>query len=576
MAFRQLARTQPFLARAALGPRSSILLPRLAYTSPLAQTSAFTSSARRRANVPPPTPTPAPTGPEPLPKGAEVVTPKPYVLTRFRRYMQNLGRVTLVLILTATGAFLYVTQAQSHPPEQLDADPTKPTLVVLGSGWGATSFLKSLDTDEFNVVVISPRNYFLFTPLLPSVTVGTLEPRSIIQPTRYITRHKKRKVSVYEAEAQEVDPAKKTVTFQDISDVKGAADSVTIPYDYLVYAVGCENQTFGIKGVNEHACFLKELGDADKVRTKIMDCIETAAFKGQSEEEIDRLMHMVVVGGGPTGVEYAGELHDFLIDDLKKWYPEVADRLRITLIEALPNVLPAFSKQLIQYTESTFKENRIDVLTRTMVKDVKDKAVVVQDANKEIREIPYGLLVWATGNTSRRITRDLMNKLPQVQTQRRGLLVDDYLSMLGADGVYALGDCTATSYAPTAQVASQEGIYLASVFHKLGQKAKLERQLADLRAQPAADPSEIEATVKKLNRAAKLTPFHYSHQGSLAYIGSEKAIADLPLFNGNVASGGGAAMLFWRSAYVSTLYSVRNRTLVLADWAKVKIFGRWV
>ena len=99
----------------------------------------------------------------------------------------------------------------------------------------------------------------------------------------------------------------------DLSDTRGEAGSVTIPYDYLVYAVGCENQTFGIKGVNEHACFLKELHDADKIRTRLMDAIETAAFKGMPDAEIDRLMHMVVVGGGPTGVEYAGELHDFLI-----------------------------------------------------------------------------------------------------------------------------------------------------------------------------------------------------------------------------------------------------------------------
>lgn len=240
-------------------------------------------------------------------------------------------------------------------------------------------------------------------------------------------------------------------------------------------------------------------------------------------------------------------------DDLKKWYPEIADRLKITLIEALPNVLPAFSKQLIEYTESTFKENKIDVLTRTMVKDVKPQSVVVQDANKEIREIPYGLLVWATGNTSRNITRDLMTKLSHVQTQRRGLLVDDNLALLGAEGVYAVGDCTATSYAPTAQVASQQGIYLASIFQKLGQKTKLERQLAALRADPTADASEIESLTKKINRASKITPFHYSHQGSLAYIGSEKAIADLRLFNGNVASGGSAAMLFWRSAYVVSI-----------------------
>lgn len=107
-----------------------------------------------------------------------------------------------------------MTQSEAHPGEQLPQDPSKPTVVVLGSGWGATSFLKNLDTEEFNVVVVSPRNYFLFTPLLPSVTVGTLEPRSLIQPTRFITRHKKRDVLVYEAEARTVDPINKTVTFE--------------------------------------------------------------------------------------------------------------------------------------------------------------------------------------------------------------------------------------------------------------------------------------------------------------------------------------------------------------------------
>ncbi|RXK41726.1 NADH dehydrogenase [Tremella mesenterica] len=570
MALRQLARPATVL-RPSIISRSAII-PRFLPSNNISHFRTFSSTPFRLAEPVIPSPQLPPEGQ--LPPGATIVTPKPYILTRWRRFLQNFGRITLILVLGSTGAFLYVTRQATHPGDQLPDDPAKPTVVVLGSGWGATSFLKNLDTEEFNVVVVSPRNYFLFTPLLPSVTVGTLEPRSIIQPTRYITRHKKRRVAVYEAEAQDVDPIKKTVTFQDLSDIRGAAGSVTIPYDYLVYAVGCENQTFGIKGVTEHACFLKELSDADKIRTKLLDCIETAAFKDQPEAEVDRLMHMIVVGGGPTGVEYAGELHDFLIDDLKKWYPEVADRLRITLIEALPNVLPAFSKQLIQYTESTFKENKIDVLTRTMVKDVTDKSVIVQDANKETREIPYGLLVWATGNTSRQITRNLMTKLPAAQTQRRGLLVDDYLCMLGTQGIYALGDCTATQYAPTAQVASQEGIYLAQMFSKIGQKNKLERQLAELRASPNAVAEEVEAVVKKLNRASKQTPFHYSHQGSLAYIGSEKAIADLPFFNGNFASGGGAAMLFWRSAYISTLYSVRNRTLVMADWAKVKLFGR--
>ena len=109
-------------------------------------------------------------------------------------------------------AIILVTQKDAYPGEQLPADPSKPNVVVLGSGWGATSFLKNLDTEQFNVTVISPRNYFLFSPLLPSVTVGTIEARSIIQPTRYITRHKKRRVAVYEANAQEVDPVKKVVS----------------------------------------------------------------------------------------------------------------------------------------------------------------------------------------------------------------------------------------------------------------------------------------------------------------------------------------------------------------------------
>jgi len=494
--------------------------------------------------------------------------------SRWRSFLQTLGRVTLATILISGGTFYYVARRDRLPGEQLAHDPSKKTVVVLGSGWAATSLLKKIDTDYYNVVVVSPHNYFLFTPLLPSVSVGTLEPRSIIQPTRYITRHKKRRVEVYEGEAKAIDIQNKTVMFEDNSELKGAVSMTTIPYDYLVYAVGAENQTFGIKGVREYSCFLKELPDAEKLRQRVMDCVETAAFKGQDPAEIDRLMHIMVVGGGPTGVEFAGELHDFLVDDLQSWYPELANRLRISLIEALPNVLPVFSKQLIQYTESTFKANKIDIWTRTMVKEVKEKTVVVQDENKQLKEIPYGMLVWAAGNTSRQLTRELMSQLPDLQTQRRGLLVDEHLRLLGAEGVFAMGDCTATSYAPTAQVASQQGSYVARSLEQIARKEQLEETLHSLRASPEAKPEDIEAVVKQINKVSKLKPFHYSHQGSLAYIGSDKAVADLPFFNGNLATGGVATYLFWRSAYVSNLLSARNRFLVVNDWLKVKLFGR--
>ncbi|KXN85645.1 putative NADH-ubiquinone oxidoreductase C3A11.07, mitochondrial, partial [Leucoagaricus sp. SymC.cos] len=459
----------------------------------------------------------------------------------------------------------------------------KKTLVVLGSGWGATSLLKTMDTADYNVMVVSPRNFFLFTPLLPSVAVGTLNTRSIIQSIRYITRHKARNVSVIEAEASDVDPVNKTITFEDTSDIKGAVSSTTIPYDYLVYAVGAETQTFNIPGVKEHACFMKELNDAERFQNEFLDCLETAAFPGQDSAEVDRLLHMVVVGGGPTGVELSGELHDYLEDDLKSWYPELAGRIRITLVEALPSVLSTFSKQLIDYTESTFKESKIDVLTKTMVKEVKEKSVVLQMPDKSIQEMPCGLVVWAAGNRGRKLSQDLMARFPDVQTNRRGITVDQFLRMKGAeDSIFAIGDCTATAYAPTAQVASQQGAYLARQLHQMAKRDQLTVKLEKLEslAETVLDEGERkevlqEAEVSKKQLAKiKLRPFEYSHQGSLAYIGSEKAIADLPFMNGNIATGGVATYLFWRSAYLSTLFSLRNRTLVATDWLKVKLFGR--
>jgi NADH:ubiquinone reductase (non-electrogenic) len=100
------------------------------------------------------------------------------------------------------------------------------------------------------------------------------------------------------------------------------------------------NAISGIPGVREHALFLKEVNDAQAIRRRIMDCCETATFKDQDQDEVKRLLHMVVVGGGPTGVEFAGELQDFFISDLQKWIPDIRENFHVTLVEALPNVRP--------------------------------------------------------------------------------------------------------------------------------------------------------------------------------------------------------------------------------------------
>ena len=430
------------------------------------------------------------------------------------------------------------------------------------------SLLKKLDTENYNVIVISPRNYFLFTPLLPSCTTGTIEHRSIMEPVRNFLRHKKTAVKFFEADATKIDYEKKVVYISDDSEVKGAMTKTEVPFDMLVVGVGAENATFGIPGVREHACFLKEVGDAQQIRKRIMDCCETATFKDQSPEEMSRLLHMVVVGGGPTGVEFAGELQDFFENDLRKWIPEIANNFHVTLVEALPNVLPMFSKNLIDYTEQTFKEETIEIRTKTMVKNVTDSYIEAEhtDASgqKVLEKIPYGLLVWATGNAVRPVVKDLMSQIPAQKDSRRGLLVNEYLVVKGTEDIWAVGDCAIANYAPTAQVASQEGAFLARLFNQMAKTEQIESEIAILSEEQSKAPNQearngvfgqMKDLQKRLRRVKQMGPFEYSHQGSLAYIGSEKAVADISWLTGNLATGGQLTYLFWRSAYLSMCFS---------------------
>ncbi|KAL2282808.1 hypothetical protein FJTKL_10417 [Diaporthe vaccinii] len=502
---------------------------------------------------------------------SESSAPPPKKPGKIRRTFRWTWRLFYLSVLGTLAYVSYEVWGIRHPEPQVAPDPSKKTLVILGTGWGSVALLKKLDTENYNVIVISPRNYFLFTPLLPSCTTGTIEHRSIMEPVRTILQSKKASVKYYEAEAHSIDPERKVVKIKDDSEVKGAVTETEVPYDMLVVGVGAENATFGIPGVREHSCFLKEIGDAQQIRKKIMDCVETAAFKDQTPEEINRLLHMVVVGGGPTGVEFAGELQDFFEEDIKRLIPDISDRFKVTLIEALPNVLPSFSKQLIEYTESTFAEEKIDIRTKTMVKNVTDTYVEAEavgpDGKKELTRFPYGLLVWATGNAVRPIVKNLMTSITAQKDSRRGLAVNEYLVVQGARDIWAVGDCAVAGYAPTAQVASQEGAFLAKLFNNMAKTEELESNIRELSSSlnlkpgNSADSSkQIEEYERQLRRIKDIKPFHYSHQGSLAYIGSEKAVADVAWFNGNVASGGTWTYLFWRSAYLSMCFSSKCST----------------
>src|SRR4051794_30458575 len=193
-----------------------------------------------------------------------------------------------------------------------------------------------------------------------------------------------------------------------------------------------------------------------------------------------------------------------------------------------------FSKQLIDYTESTFKEEKIEIKTKTTVKKVTDKTIEAEvtnpDGSKRLETIPYGLLVWATGNAVRPVVKDLMSQIPAQKDSRRGLAVNEYLVVEGTENVWAVGDCAIAKYAPTAQVAAQEGNFLARLFNSMAKAESLEKEISFLnkisvvtkdKAEREAAEKEIKEVVKQLRRVKKMGPFEYSHQGSLAYIGSE-------------------------------------------------------
>lgn len=402
----------------------------------------------------------------------------------------------------------------------------KPKIVVLGSGFAAFSFLKEIDTGLFDVTALSPRNHFIFTPLLPSTTVGTLEFRSIIEPIRVACPN----VRFYQASCRAVLPDKNMII------AEGALDGqrFELRYDKLFIAVGAVSNTYDIPGVREHTLFLKDLADARMIRQRIIECFERAAHPAISEAERKRLLHFVVVGGGPTGVEFAAELHDFITEDLRKVFPDLIPDIAITLLEAGGQILSTFDQVLSAYTMKLFRRQRIHVRTNSPVTRVEEQAILLRDGT----EIPYGLIVWSTGIGPTEFVQSL-----SLQKDRGGrLIIDNYFLVKGTENIFSAGDCSVLEDRPlpaTSQVAQQQGRCLARQF-------------------------------RRLHKGKPASPFHYRHYGMLAYVGGNKALADLAAFKGR----GFSTWIFWRSAYLTKLVSLKNKILVVFDWIKTLVFGR--
>jgi NADH:ubiquinone reductase (non-electrogenic) len=400
-----------------------------------------------------------------------------------------------------------------------------PRLVVLGTGFGAFSLVKHLQND-YAITIVSPRNHFLFTPLLPSTTVGTLEFRSIIEPIR----HARKNIDFYHASAKGLDIGRKAVECEGVSD----GYIFTVGYEILVVAIGAVSNTFNVPGVSQHALFLKELNDARVLRQRIIANFERANLPGVTVEEQQRLLHFVICGGGPTGVEFAAELNDFMVEDLGHSYPERVAEASISLVEAGKEILSTFDEKLRKYATDLFRRERINILAESPVIKVDERKVFLENGS----ELAYGLLVWSTGIGPTPFAKTV--GLPKDRNSR--ILIDGHFRIKGYENIYALGDCSVVEggeLPATSQVAQQQGKYLAKA---LTQRAR---------------HNPVEA-------------FQYHHLGMLAYIGSNKALADLQNFKGR----GWYTWLFWRSAYLSRIVSLKNKVLVLFDWMKTQVFGR--
>ncbi|KAI9123788.1 hypothetical protein K1719_005088 [Acacia pycnantha] len=433
----------------------------------------------------------------------------------------------------------------------------KPRVVVLGTGWAACRFLKGLDTKIYDVVCISPRNHMVFTPLLASTCVGTLEFRSVVEPVSRIQSSLSTSPNsyFYLASCFKIDTDKHEVHCEAVNNggLPREPYQFQVAYDKLVIAAGAEPSTFGTKGVKEHAFFLREVYHAQEIRKKLLLNLMLSENPGISEEEKKRLLHCVVVGGGPTGVEFSGELSDFIMRDVHEQYTHVKDYIRVTLIE--PNeILSSFDVSLREYARKHLTKVGVCLMSGG-VKEVHPKKIVLKDKT----EVPYGLLVWSTGVGPSQFVKSL--NFPGSPGNRIG--VDQWLRVPSVEDVFAIGDCagflehTGRRVLPAlAQVAEREGKFLVELFNRIGKQNGGKAFCA--KDMPLGEP------------------FVYKHLGSMATVGRYKALVDLRQSKDErgLSLAGFTSWLIWRSAYLTRVISWRNRFYVAVNWATTLVFGR--
>src|SRR5215204_6483206 len=324
-------------------------------------------------------------------------------------------------------------------------------VLVVGGGFGgytaATDLCKLIGKrDDVGVLVIARDNFFTFWPMVPGIVSSDIDARNVAQPLRRALILAG--ASFRRARVTGVDTNSKVVE---------AHGGLAFPYDQLIISLGGQPNFFGIPGVEEHSMTMRGVEDAERVRNRVIERFEEVSLI--RDEVPEGKLTFVVIGGGATGVEVASEIHSLVHENLAPDYPNIDPyRVRIYLIEALPNILPELDPALRRAARTRLVNERIEVLTNAMAEEITDNCVKLKGG----RQIATENVIWTAGNRPNQTIQDL--GLPF--DQRTGIEVDLTLRVEGHRDIWAIGDCAAVQdvrqedakiVPPTAQAAIQEG-----------------------------------------------------------------------------------------------------------------------
>lgn len=400
----------------------------------------------------------------------------------------------------------------------------RPKVLILGAGFGGLFAAWKLANQPVDVLIVDRNNFHTFTPLLYQVATCALDPSEIAYPVRGIFRDKKN-IHFLLAEITAIDPNKRQVTLKSNSHEREES------YDYLIVATGSVPTYFGNAHFRDHAFELRTLDDAVQLRNHVLKSLERAAWSENNVEEQKSLSTIVVVGGGPTGLETAGavyELYNHVLKNEFSAYPDL--KARVILVEALPHLLTPYPEGLRESAKKQLESLGVEVILNNPVQEVASDHLTLKDGQR----IQTHTLVWAAGVKASPVARML-----GVELQKNGTIpIEPTTQVKGLERIYAVGDIAhlldgkKQPYAQVIPVAKQQGMLAA------------ENILRDINGE---QPKH----------------FKYIDRGIMATIGRRRAVAWLFY---KIRLTGYLAWAVWLGLHIVTLMGFRNRLNVFVNW----------